>query len=115
MKPLRLPAAASVDTGLCKTIVGSGSRRLVISDEGGKDIIKIIKSLETQVKDVGKTTKVEPKEQQNKFLTMLLEIIRVTLLKNMLNRLSKKGVIRAGDRVIQCNSGSCKWKLWKCI
>ena len=75
---------------------GSGMTTLIISNEEMNDIMKIVKSLGESgllIKGVSKTIKNEVKEQKDRFLSMLLGILRASLLGNVL---VCKGVMRAG-------------------
>ena len=97
--PLGLTAAASAaDAGMHKKILGSGhNTTLIVSNDEMENILKIIKSLEDfgiLLKGVGETIKSKSKEQRDGFLSMLLGTLGASLLINML---TGKGVIRAGE------------------
>ena len=66
--PLRLTAATSTaDAGIQKKILGSGTTRLIISNDEMEGIIKIIKYLEDSsllLKGAGETIQNETKEQK---------------------------------------------------
>ena len=111
--PLGLTAAASAaDAGIHKKILGSGHNNttLIISNDEMDDILKIIKSLEDSgvlLKGVSETIQHEAKEQRGGFLSMLLGILGAFLLGDILSKgLSRKGVIRAGERTIRAGYGS---------
>ena len=85
--PLGLTAAASAaDAGIHKKVLGSGRHHsssplhdnntiLIISNDGMKDIIKVVKYLENSsllFKGVSKRIQNEAKEQRRGFLNMLL-------------------------------------------
>ena len=74
--PLGLIAAASAaDSGIHKSILGSGTTTLLISNDKIKDIIKIVKSLEDSgllLKGGSEKIHNEAKEQKVGFLSMLL-------------------------------------------
>ena len=92
--PLGLPAAASAaDAGIHKKMLGSGTTRLITSNN---DIIKIVKSIEDSgllLKVVSETIKNKPKEQKRGFLSMVLGTLRASLLRNIL---AGKGITREG-------------------
>ena len=70
---------------------------LIISNEEMEDIMKIVKSLEEScllIKEVSEIIKHEAKEQNPRFLPMLLGILTANLLGSAL---AGKGVIRAGE------------------
>ena len=74
--PLGLTAVASAaDSGIYKRISGSGTSKLIISNDEMEDIMKIVKSLEDpdlSLKGVSETIQSEAKEQKGGFLSMLL-------------------------------------------
>ena len=74
--PLGLTAVASAaDSGIYKGISGSGTSKLIISNDEMEDIMKIVKSLEDpdlSLKGVSETIQSEAKEQKGGFLSMLL-------------------------------------------
>ena len=85
--PLGLTAVASADAGIHKKILGSGTTRLIISNDEIEDTIKIVKFLEDSgllLKWVSKTIQNEAKEQNRGFLSMLLGTLGVILLGNIL-------------------------------
>ena len=97
--PLGLTAAAAaVDAGIHKKILGSGhNTNLIISNDEMKDILKTVKSLEDSgllLKGVSETIKDEAKEQKGAFLSMLLGTLGSSLLGNML---AGEGVMKAGE------------------
>ena len=104
LAPLGLTAAMSaIDGSIQKKIHGSGATKgagvkLIIEQEGMKDIMKIIKALEnsgTLLKGVSKAIKNETKEQKGGFLSMLLGTLGASLLGNLLS--GGKGIMRAGE------------------
>ena len=79
---------------------GSDTTTLIISNEEINNIMKIVKSLEESgllVKSVSETIKNETKEQKAGFLSMLLDTLGASLL---LNLLTGKGGMRAGEGMI---------------
>ena len=98
LAPLGITAAASaIDAGIQKNIHGSGTTTLIISNEKTNDIMKIIQSLEDSnilLKGVTKTIENETKEQEGRFLRMLLGTLGASLLGNLL---SGEGIVRAGS------------------
>ena len=87
--PLGLTAAASAAVAwIHKTILGSGTTTLAISNEKKKDM-KIVKSLEDSgplLKGVTRTIENETKEQRGGFFSMLLGNLGAILLENILSR-----------------------------
>ena len=87
--PLGIRAAASAtDAAIHKKMFGSGTTTLIIFIEEMNDIMKIVKSLKESgllIKGVSKTGKHEVKEQKDRFLSMLLGTLGVSLLGNPLN------------------------------
>ena len=69
----------------------SGTTALIISNEAMEDIMKIVKSLSETIKN-------ETKGQKGRFLPVLLGTLAASTLGNSLTR---KGVIRTGERVIR--------------
>ena len=98
--PLGLSAGMSAaDPAIQKTIYGSGTTELIISNEEIEDIMKIVKSLEelrSLRKGISETIKNKAKEQKGEFLSMLLGALAASILRNSL---TEKGVIRAGQGV----------------
>ena len=98
LAPLGLTAAMSaIDGSIQKKIHGSGVK-LIIEQEGMKDIMKTIKALENSgilLKGVSKTIKNETKEQGGGFSSMLLGTLGASLLGNLLP--GGKGIVRAGE------------------
>ena len=89
-------AAAVADTGIHKKVLGSGNTTLMISNDEIHDIIKIIKSLDDSgllIKGVTETVQNKVKEQKGGFLSALLRTLGANLLGN---RLTGKGIYRAG-------------------
>ena len=90
-------AAAATDAAIHKKMFGSGTTTLINSNEEMTDIMKIVKPLEESSllrNDVSKTIKNEAKEQKGGFLGMLLDTLRVSLLRNLL---TVKSTIIAGE------------------
>ena len=82
---------------LKKKTHGSGNTTLIISNKEMNDIIKIIQAIENSnisLKRVTKTIKNETKEQKGGFLSILWDILRASLLENLL---TGKGTLRAGS------------------
>ena len=126
-------AAAAVDAGIHKKILGSGRRHsssfvlrpplcdashntatLIISKNEIEDIIKIVKSLKDSgllLKGVTKTVQNEVKEQKGGFLSMLLGTLGASLFGNLLAgrgiyRAGKgKEVLRAGEGIVRAGYG----------
>ena len=100
LMPLGLTAAVSATyVAIHKNVFGSGNTKLIISNEEMNDIMKIIKSFDESgflIKDVNETIKNEAKEQERRFLRMLLGILGANLLRNLL---TGKGTIRAGENI----------------
>ena len=72
---------------------GSGFTTIVISNEEMNDIMKIVKSLEESgllIKGVSEAIKNEAKEQQGRYIGMLLGTLGAILLGNLL---TGKGVV----------------------
>ena len=108
VKPLGLlsltAALSAIDGSIQKTIFGSGTTTLIISNDEINDILKTVKSLEDfgiLLKGVGETIKNEAKKQKGGFLSMLLGTLGASLLGDLLTKnLSGGGVIRAGEGTI---------------
>ena len=104
IKPLGLldltAANTAVDAGVQKNIYEKGTTTLIISNKEIIDIIKIVQALEDSgslLKGVTKTIKNEPKEQKERFLSMLLGTLGASLLGDLLINSSGKGTVRAGE------------------
>ena len=86
--PLGIRAEASAtDAAIQKKMFESGTTILIIFIEEMNDIMKIVKSLKESgllIKGVSKTGKHEAKEQKDRFLSMLLGTLSVSLLGNAL-------------------------------
>ena len=98
-------AMAAIDGSIQKKIHGSRIK-LIIEQEGMKDIMKIIESLENSgilLKGVSKTIENETKEQRGGFSSMLLGTLGASLLGDLL---PGKGIIRAGDGIVRAGEGS---------
>ena len=111
LAPLEISTAMSaIDGSIKKTILGSGTTTLIISNDELDDILKIVKSLENSgllLKGVTETIQHETKEQRGGFLSMLLGTLGASLLGDILSKcLSGKGVIRAGEGTIRAGYGS---------
>ena len=100
--PLGLTAATSAtDAAIHNKMFGSGMTALKMSNEEMNDIMKVVKWLEESgllIKDVSKTIKNEVKEQNGRFLSMMLSKLRSSLLGNLL---TGKGTIKAGEDTIR--------------
>ena len=107
-------AASAVDAGIHKKILGSGhNTTLIISNDAMKDILKIVKSLESSglfLEGVIETIKNEAKEKKVGFLSILLGTLGASLLGNML---AGKGFMRAGEGTARVGYGSKKSPLKK--
>ena len=107
---LGLTAASAADAGIHKTILGSGTTILIISNVEMKDIVKIVKSLGDfglLLKRVSEITQNEVKEQKGGFLSMLLDTLGASLLGNML---ADKVMNRAGERIIRAGYRYWRYK-----
>ena len=108
LAPLGLTVAMSaIDGSIQKKIHGSGVK-LIIEQEGMKDIMKIIEALENSgilLKGVSKTIENETKEQRGGFLSMLLDTLGASLLGKLL---TGKGIMRASDGIVRTGSRSKK-------
>ena len=82
--PLRLTAvAAATDAAIHKKMFGSGSTKLIISNEEIEEIMRNVKSLEESgllIKYISETIKNERKEQKVGFLQILLALLGASLL-----------------------------------
>ena len=90
-------AASALHAGIQKKIHGFGTTTLIISNEEMNDIMKIVQALEDYnilLKGVTETIKNETKEQEGKFLSMLLGTLGASLLGNLL---AGKWIVRAGS------------------
>ena len=115
---LRLAAASAADAVIRKKILGSEACTsdlaqritLIISNAKMEDIMKTFNSLEDSslfLKDVSKTIQNEPKEQEGRFLDILLGSLGASLLRNML---IGQRINREGHGTIRANYGSSKKK-----
>ena len=90
-------AALAADAGIHKKILGSGNTTtLIISNNKGEDIIKIVKSRENSgllLKGITETVQNEVKEQKGGYLSALLSTLGASLLGDLL---IDKGIYRAG-------------------
>ena len=101
-------AMSAIDGSIQKKIHGSGVK-LIIEQEDMKDIMKIIKALETSgilLTGVSKTTENGTKEQRGGFLSMLLGTLGASLFGNLIT--GGKGIVRAGDGIVRAGEGSKK-------
>ena len=116
-------AASAADAGIHKKILGSGNYPLhnrlsssvlhnntvlIISNDGMKGIIKIVKSLEDfglLPEGVSKTIQNEANKLRGGFLRMLLAILGAGLLGNIL---TGRGINRAGEGVSRAGYGNKK-------
>ena len=120
--PLGLTAAAAVDAGIHKKILGSGGHTtLIISNKDMEDLIKVVKSLEDSglfLNGVTESVKNEVKEQPGGFLSMLLGTLGAGLLGNLLSgkratatsqgrvvNKKGKGIHRVGEGIIRADEG----------
>ena len=91
-------ATLEIDAGIQKKKKhGSGTTTLIISNEEMNDIMKIVQALKDSnisLKGVTKIIKNDTKEQQGRFLSMLLCTLGARLLGNLL---AGKGIIIAGS------------------
>ena len=82
--PLRLTAvAAATDAAIHKKMFGSGSTKLIISNEEIEDIMRKVKSLEESgllIKYISEAIKNERKEQKVGSLQILLALLGASLL-----------------------------------
>ena len=82
--PLRLTAvAAATDAAIHKKMFGSGSTKLIISNEEIEDIMRKVKSLKESgllIKYISEAIKNERKEQKVGFLQILLVLLGASLL-----------------------------------
>ena len=115
---------STIDGSIQKKIHGSGATKgvgvkLIIEQEDMKDIMTIIKALESSgilLKGVSKTIKNETKKQKGGFLSMLLGTLGASLLGRLLSggkgsvvsRAKGEGIMRAGDGIVRAGSGSKK-------
>ena len=79
-------AASAIDTEIQKTIHGSGTTTLVISNKQMNDIMKIIQTLEDSnilLRGVTKVLKNEAREQRGGFIETLVSTLWSTLLENL--------------------------------
>ena len=95
---------------------GSGTTTLIISNEEMNDIMKIVQALEDSgvlLKGVTKIIKNETKEQNEGFLSILLDTLGASLLADLL---TGKEILRAGPgnkkgkRIVRADSGNKKGK-----
>ena len=98
-------AMSAIHGSIQKKIHGWGVK-LIIEQEGMKDIMKIIKVLENSgilLKGISKTIKNETKEQRDGFFSMLLGTLGASLLGNLLT--GRKGIMGAGDGIVRAGEG----------
>ena len=107
--PLRLTAAASGGYGsIHKKMFGSGTTKLIISNEEMNDIMKIIKYLEESgllIKRVSETIQNEAKQSKGGIFSMLLGTLGASLLENLL---TSKGTFRAGEGTIRTGQATIR-------
>ena len=102
---LTVVAAATTDAAIQSKIFGSGMSVLIILNEEMDDIMKIVKFLKDlglRIKGIGETIKSDAKEQEGRFLGMLLGELAASLLRNILAsklKISGGGVIRTGFEI----------------
>ena len=95
--PLGLAAASATDAAIDKKMFGSSIATLIMSNEEINDIMKIVKLLEVSdllTKGVSETIKIEAKEQEDGFVSVLLGTLGASLLGNLI---TSKGTIRASQ------------------
>ena len=95
--PLGLAAASATDAAIDKKMFGSSIATLIMSNEEINDIMKIVKLLEVSdllIKGVSETIKIEAKEQEDGFVSVLLGTLGASLLGNLI---TSKGTIRASQ------------------
>ena len=118
VKPLGMlgltAAASATDAAINKKILGSGNHAtLIISNNDMQDLLKTVKSLEDSgilLNGITETVKNEVKEQKGGFLSMLLGTLGASMLGDLLTeKLSGRGVIRAGEGTIRAGYGSKKF------
>ena len=112
---LTAAAAAAVDAGIHKKILGSGNTTLTISNKDMEDLTKIVKSLEDSEllsKGVTESVQDEVKEKKGGFLSLLLDTLGASLLGNLLtgkgtHRAGKgKGIHRAAEGIVRAGEGN---------
>ena len=113
--PLGLTAVASAAVAeIHKKILGSDrssapkTMTLIISNDKIKDIIEIVQSLEDcwlLSKGVSKTIQNQAKDQNGRFLSMLLGTVGASLFGNIL---AAKGINRAGEGILRAGFGNKK-------
>ena len=102
---LTVVAEATTDAAIQSKIFGSGLSVLIILNEEMDDIMKIVKFLKDlglRIKGIGKTIKSDAKEQEGRFLDMLLGELAASLLRNILAsklKIPGGGVIRTGFEI----------------
>ena len=106
--PLGLTAAVSAtDAAIEKKIFGSGTTRLVSSNDNLNDIMTIAESLEDAgllIKRVSETIKIEVKEQKGGLFSMLLGTLGASLMGN----LSTDTSIVAGEETISAGESTIR-------
>ena len=98
-------AASATDGAIKKKMFGSEKISLIITNEEMEDIIIIVKSLQESsllIKGVSETIKNEVKEEEGKFLCVLLGTTAAGLLGSLL---AVKEVVRSGDGDIIASEG----------
>ena len=108
--PLGITAAASAnDAGVPKTMHGSGTSTLIISNEKMNDIMKIIQALEDSdilLKEVTKAIKNETKEQKGGFFSILLGTLGVSLGNKKGKRIVRAGTgNKKGKEIVSAGTG----------
>ena len=102
---LTVVAEATTDAAIQSKIFGSGMSVLIILNEEMDDIMKIVKFLKDlglRIKGIGETIKSDAKEQEGRFLGMLLGELAASLLRNILAsklKISGGGVIITGFEI----------------
>ena len=113
--PLGLTAAAAAaDAGIHRKILGSGNNtRQIKSNKDIDDLYKIVKSLEDSgllLKGITESIRNEIKEQEGRFLSMLLATLGASLLGNLLTgkgvNKKGKGIHRSGEGIVRTGEGN---------
>ena len=92
---------SSIDAGIQKKILGSGTTTLISSNKEMNYRVKIVQALEDSIilwKEVTKTIKNETKEQKGSFLSMLLGTLGASFSGNLL---TGKGIIQTREEIVR--------------
>ena len=98
-----LAGMSAADAVIQKKVYGSSTTALISSSEEMEDIMKIVKSFEESgllIKGIRETIINKAKEQQVRFLSMLLGTLAASILGNAL---AGRGVIRANEDTIRAD------------